>query len=53
MTDDSCRRPDEGRVLSTALAAVMLIAAGLGLMFWDDRQDARKGAVTVSVLHHP
>lgn len=52
MTNDSSRRSDDGRVLSTAMAAVMLIAAGLGLMLWDDHRNVPDGAVKVSVLRN-
>lgn len=50
MTDDHCRLAGEDKMLRTVLAAVMLIAAGLGLMVWQDYQDAKQ-TVTVSVLH--
>lgn len=31
-------RPDHGNVWNPALVAVVLVAAGLGLMFWDNHQ---------------
>ena len=48
MTDDHYGRVDDGRVLSTAVAAVMLILVGLGLMAWDGGHDS--GAPPVSIL---
>ena len=50
MTDDHYRHADDGGVVNAAVAAVMLIAAGLSLLVWQEYQDARDGAVTVSVL---
>ncbi|HKU54167.1 MAG TPA: hypothetical protein VJP60_02300 [Rhizomicrobium sp.] len=50
MTDDHYRLAGEDKMLRTVLAAVMLIAAGLGLMVWQDYQDAKR-PVTVSLLH--
>jgi hypothetical protein len=41
MTEDHDRRTDNGRILGKAMAAVMLIVAGLGLMVWDDRRNVR------------
>ena len=48
MTDDHYRRGDDDRVLSTAVAAVMLILAGLGVMAWDSGRD--QGDTAVSIL---
>jgi hypothetical protein len=48
MTDDHYRRADDGRVLSTAVAAVILILAGLGVMAWDGGRD--QGDTAVSIL---
>jgi hypothetical protein len=55
MTDDPYQRPDDGRVLNTALVAVMLIVTGLGLMVWDNYRagPGRDGAVTMSALQNP
>ena len=50
MTDDHYRPADGGGVLGAAIAAVMLIMAGLALMVLENYQDARQGAVTVSTL---
>lgn len=54
MTDDHYRHADDGgSVLNAALGAVMLVAAGLSLMVWQDYQDARDAqdaTVTVSAL---
>ena len=50
MTDDHYQPVGEDNMLRTVLAAVMLIAAGLGLMAWQDYQDAGR-PVTVSLLH--
>lgn len=52
MTDRQYERADDGRVLSTALAAVLLIAAGLGLLAWDDSKEAGT-SLPVSVLQNP
>ncbi|HKQ09788.1 MAG TPA: hypothetical protein VJS85_01250 [Rhizomicrobium sp.] len=50
MTDDPYRPTGEDKMLRTVLTAVMLIAAGLGLMVWQDYQDAKQ-PMTVSLLH--
>jgi len=42
MLDSDCVQRDDGSVLNTAAAAVMLIAVGLGLLFWDNYRDARE-----------
>jgi hypothetical protein len=49
MTDDHYRHADNGGVLNAAVAAVMLITAGLALMAWEEYRDVRDAAVTVSV----
>jgi len=49
MTHQSSRA-DDGSVLRTAMAAVMLILAGLGLMAWDDHANLR---APHAVLQHP
>ena len=43
-------RADDGSVLRTAMAAVMLILAGLALMAWDDHASARAPHATAQ---HP
>jgi len=43
-------RADDGSVLRTAMAAVMLILAGLGLMAWDNHASPRAPHATVQ---HP
>ena len=55
MTDDHYQRADNGSVLSTAMAAVMLIAAGLSLMVWENHLDrpGRDAGVTLSTLQTP
>jgi hypothetical protein len=50
MTDDHYRPADDGGVLSVAIAAVMLIMAGLALMVLENYQADRQSAVTVSTL---
>ena len=47
MTDSHYERADDGRVLSMAAAAVMLILAGLGLMAWTDYQGDATAPVSV------
>ena len=39
MPDPHNERADDGSVLNSAMAAVMLIVAGLGLMVWDNSRD--------------
>ena len=51
MTDSHCERADDGRVLSTTLAAVMLILTGLGVMAWDDSRAQLDIRAPVSTLH--
>ena len=52
MTENEYPRPDEGGVLNTAIAAVMLITAGLGLMVWDNYRDqSQKPRTVVSALN--
>jgi len=53
MTDSHYGRADDGRVLRTAVAAVMLILAGLGVMAWADDRDQRTAAAPVSVPQQP
>lgn len=48
--NDSTERADSGSVLNAALAALMLIVAGLGVMAWDNHRDARSPAAT---FHRP
>ena len=49
MTDDHSRHADHGGVVHAAVAAMMLIVAGLALMVWENYQDGRQDTVTVSV----
>ena len=47
MTDSHYGRADDGRVLRTAVAAVMLILAGLCVMAWADYQGDATAPVSV------
>ncbi len=47
MTENDYSRSDEGSVLHAAIAAVMLVAAGVGLMVWDNDHDRSQSTRTV------
>jgi len=49
MTDQSSRA-DNGSVLRTAMTALWLIVAGLGLMAWDNQASSR---APHAVVQHP
>jgi hypothetical protein len=50
MIDYHYERADDGSVRHTAMAAVLLIVAGLGLMIWDNNQPP---AAPAPVLQSP
>jgi len=50
MMSHQSSRADDGSVLRTSMAALLLILAGLGLMAWDDRANVR---VAYSASQHP